>query len=361
MKRHERVSTDAMQNPDVSRPARSVRRPHATRWLRLDTGRSAPNGLPTRRVLLLVVALLIQAGLQRAEADDFAWVEAADRLSLRHGDRPVADYVIRDETILRPYFANLHTPDGRQVTRNHPPRSGQDATDHDTMHPGLWMAFGDINGQDFWRNKGRIEHVRFIEPPRLSGGRLTFAAENRLKTSDGHILGRQISRISLSRLPEGFLLIWQAEFVPGDHDLVFGDQEEMGLGVRVATGITEKNGGIIRSSTGARSAKQTWGRSFDWCDYAGEIDGARVGVTLMPDPANFRTSWFHNRDYGLMVANPFGRKAMNQGEASRFVVKKGERFTLQFGAYLHTTPLAGQAELPSAYRRFLDEKTPARQ
>ena len=69
--------------------------------------------------------------------------------------------------ILRPYFCNVHAPGGIQVTRNHPPVAGQDATDHDTMHPGLWLAFGDINGQDFWRNKGRIEHVRFTEPPKV--------------------------------------------------------------------------------------------------------------------------------------------------------------------------------------------------
>ena len=32
----------------------------------------------------------------------------------------------------------------------------QDLDDHPTMHPGLWLAFGDINGADFWRNKGRV-------------------------------------------------------------------------------------------------------------------------------------------------------------------------------------------------------------
>jgi len=105
----------------------------------------------------------------------------------------------------------------------------------------------------------------------------------------------------------------------------------MGLGVRVATKITEKNGGTILTSTGAKTAKVTWGKSFEWCDYSGELDGRRVGVTLMPDPANFRPSWFHNRDYGLMVANPFGRKSMNQGETSRVVVKKGERLSLRSG------------------------------
>jgi hypothetical protein len=42
------------------------------------------------------------------------------------------------------------------------------------------------------------------------------------------------------------------------------------------------------------------------------VDGRQIRLTLMTDPANFRPAWWHNRDYGLMVANPFGQEAMNQ-------------------------------------------------
>ena len=38
-----------------------------------------------------------------------------------------------------------------QVTRHHPPIEGQDRVDHGTFHPGIWMAFGDISGSDYWR------------------------------------------------------------------------------------------------------------------------------------------------------------------------------------------------------------------
>ena len=294
----------------------------------------------------------------RLQAADpaFGFTQSADRLAITFAGKPVAEYVFRDDKILRPFFAHVHAPGGIQVTRNHPPVAGQDATDHDTMHPGLWLAFGDISGQDFWRNKGRIEHVRFVEPLRVEKEQLAFAAENRLQSTNGQTLGTQISRVALAALPNGFLLTWQADFLPVAEELVFGDQEEMGLGVRVATKITEKNGGTILTSTGAKTAKVTWGKSFEWCDYSGELDGHCVGVTLMPDPANFRPSWFHNRDYGLMVANPFGRKAMNQGETSRVVVKKGERLSLRFGIYLHVEPPASQPDLAAAYRQFLVAK-----
>lgn len=283
----------------------------------------------------------------------FAVRSVADRLTITWGEQPVAEYVFRDPRILRPHWANLHAPGGVRVTRNHPPLAGVDPTDHDTMHPGLWLAFGDLNGQDFWRNQARIEHLRFLESPRVDGGEVTFSAENGLVSANGARLGTQRSHFVITSLPQGFLLIWQADFLPGDEPLVFGDQEEMGLGVRVATKLTEKNGGLIVTSTGARTAQATWGHSFAWCDYSGDLEGRRAGVTLMPDPENFRPSWFHNRDYGLMVANPFGRKAMNQGEPSRVVIQPGDRLRLRFGVYLHVAAPDQDADLIGAYRRFI--------
>jgi hypothetical protein len=59
-----------------------------------------------------------------------------------------------------------------------------------------------------------------------------------------------------------------------------------------------------------------------------------MGITLMPAPTNFRESWWHNRDYGVFVANPFGRAAMKQGAASRIDVKKGEVFRIGFSVIL---------------------------
>jgi hypothetical protein len=176
-----------------------------------------------------------------------------------------------------------------------------------------------------------------------------------MQTTNGQALCTLLSRITLSARPAGYLLIWDATFVATEQDIVFGDQEEMGLGVRVATLITEKNGGLITTSTGAQTAKDTWGKAFDWCDYSGVIGDRRVGVTLMPDPANFRPSWFHNRDYGLMVANPFGRQSMKQGDISRVEVKRGETLRLRFGILLHAAVPEKPADLTAAYRDFLGQ------
>jgi len=301
-----------------------------------------------------VFALLLARSVSLAAADgDFALTQSSDQVAITHAGQPVATYIFRDEKILRPYFSQLHAPGGVQITRTHPPVPAKDATDHNTMHPGLWLAFGDVSGHDFWRNRAIIKHERFSQPPVVRDGRLTFATENLFQTTNGQPVCAQHSRFTLARRPAGYLLIWEATFSAAPGDFLFGDQEEMGLGVRVATAITEKNGGVILTSTGAKGAKATWGKAFDWCDYSGVIGDRRVGVSLMPDPANFRQSWFHNRDYGLMVANPFGRKAMAQGDLSRVAVKSGERLRLRFGVLLHTATAGQDVDLPSAYRDFL--------
>ena len=56
----------------------------------------------------------------------------------------IASYHYRHAAIRRPFFANFKTPDGIQVTRNFPPRSG-DPSDHWDMHPGLSLGFALVN------------------------------------------------------------------------------------------------------------------------------------------------------------------------------------------------------------------------
>ncbi|MFO0915648.1 MAG: DUF6807 family protein [Pirellulales bacterium] len=265
----------------------------------------------------------------------FSFEQRPDRLLIALRGKPIAEYAYADPKILRPYFAQVRTAGGIQVTRTHPPVEGVDATDHATMHPGIWLGFGRINGEDFWRNKGRLEHVRFVDRPSIVQGKLTFATESRLLNADGGVLGEVVNRYELQPRPAGWRLSWEATFLSRTGELVFGDQEEMGLGVRVATGLTEKNGGVITSSTGRRTAEQTWGQPASWCDYSGTIDDRPAGITILPAAGNFRESWWHNRDYGVFVANPFGRAAMKQGEVSEMVVPRGEPFRIKFSVVVH--------------------------
>ena len=74
---------------------------------------------------------------------------------------------------------------GRNADDAEPSADRTDKTDCKTMHPGIWMAFGDLDGEDFWRNKASIEHVEFVKAPQGGESSASFAEEKRYVASDG--------------------------------------------------------------------------------------------------------------------------------------------------------------------------------
>ena len=270
----------------------------------------------------------------RKDGGSFSVKRETDQLLISLDGQPIVEFVFRDDQTLRPYFSNAKLTNGLKVTRNHPPVEGVDELDHAALHPGLWLAFGDINGHDFWRNKASMKHVRFVAEPQAEKKRLTFATECRLIGGKGESVGDLTHEYTLVARPNGWLLIWKAKFRAGKEAIILGDQEEMGFGARVATSMTEKKSGLIRSSTGRKTAQETWGQLAEWCDYSGKAPDAG-GIQLMASPKNFRPSWWHNRNYGAFVSNPFGRQAMKQGERSAVVIEPGQSMEITFGAMIH--------------------------
>ena len=291
----------------------------------------------------------VLTGTALVQAGEFTFQPEANGLAIKHGDQPVATYFFRDERIARPFFANVHTPGGIQVTRNHPPKSGVDPADHDNMHPGLWLAFGDINGQDYWRGPARVEHVRFVEEPKAEGGQLTFAVENRYLAADGKTeVCRDTTRYrfrafkSSSADLTGTVLLWDTKLDATTQDLLFTSQEEMGLGLRVASPLRVKGGNAtIRNSMGGINEKKTWGQTATWWDYSGTSNERQAGLMLVTSPANTFPSWGHTRDYGLIVANPFPLPAK---PPQRTTIRKGEALHLKYAILFHESSAASPAD-----------------
>lgn len=256
--------------------------------------------------------------------------------TVRSGDHVVLRYVYRDDQIARPYFCDVHTPGGVQVTRHHPPQEG-DLQDHATYHPGIWLAFGDLSGADSWRGKAAVEHVEFLVQPAQANGALTFTVRNRYwNAAHDAALCDEVCQYFLIRGHDSYLLTVDSQF-SSNREFVFGDQEEMGLGVRLATPLVEKTGtgACITDSDFRTTARSVWGHASDWCDYSGVVDKQNVGVTLLSHPENFRKPWWHARDYGLLVANPFGQRAFTGGDASAITVEPGAVFRLRYGVVIH--------------------------
>ena len=309
------------------------------------------------RLLHLVPALVLMfAATTSVAAEPAAGVvfkSGQDRVEISVGGRPFAVYVFADKKIQRPYFTAVKAPSGQQVTRHHPPRAGVDSTDHDTMHPGIHLAFGELGGSDFWRNRGRVVHDGFVEVPRggASGG--GFVVRNKYLAGSRRVC-QELCRHRVLIRPHGILLTYESRFSSASADFAFGDQEEMGLGVRVDRELRVKGGrGMITDSEGRKNEKAVWGHQALWCGYSGVKHGHHVGLVLMPHPKNFRKSWFHARDYGFLVANPFGRRAFTKGQPSRIRVGKGKVFRLRYGVLVHGTKADRPVDLKAAYSDYL--------
>ena len=304
------------------------------------------------------VLLLLTAA--SAFARELGFTSTDERIVLTQSGQPLAEYVFRDARIPRPYFAKLHAPDGTQVTRNFPPIKGTDAMDHDTLHPGLWLAFGDLNGVDFWRNQGRIEHVRFIHEPRMEDGRLSFAVEEKYVALDGGEICRGVNEFvfvagdTLRPALPGTLVLWSTTLRRAEGPLVFGPQHEMGLGFRMATPLIVKGGtGRIVSSHGGENEAGNWGRIGSWWNYSGTLGGKHAGILALAAADNARPVWSHARDYGFLALNPTGPPPGAKDVPSiPFTIPQGELLRMKFGLLLHAaaTPLdaARAAEVAGA-------------
>ncbi len=303
----------------------------------------------------LIAVILCCVFAVESAAQQVEFQRQPGRVVITVDDEPVATYVYEDTEIPRPYFAHVRAPNGRQVTRNHPPVDGADRSDHATMHPGIWLAFGDIDGADFWRNKARIVHMGFEQEPRGGHGSGSFVEKKHYLREDGSLVCRETFRCSFFVRQGGYLLSWDSTF-HSDNEFAFGDQEEMGLGFRVATALSEVEGGKLSDSEGRTGADQIWSHPARWCDYSGLIDGERIGMTVMCHPDNFRPSWLHARDYGFVAANPFGRKAMNKGDVSKVTVRPGDQLRLRYAVWIHSADADAPTSIESAYAEYAGAK-----
>ncbi|MCB1232064.1 MAG: PmoA family protein, partial [Verrucomicrobiae bacterium] len=283
----------------------------------------------------------------REQKRGFSFRKGESSLDLQLDGKHIATYLLDHEKLTRRAFVNVRTPSGFPVTRNFPPRKpedldpgyqGEDGIIHPVMHAGLWMSFGWIDGNDYWRLLSPVKFEKYLEEPEAEGNEARFATRDRYLDQDGKTtICLQDTRYRFRRIDEGIVLDWDATFFNDERDFAFGDQEESGLALRIASPLRVQGGnGEIVNDRGEVNGLGTWGKEFEWIDYSGVIDGKHVGVMIMPHPDNRRACWSHSRDYGALVANPFPRQPKERREPYvTTMVKKGERFRLRYRVLVH--------------------------
>jgi len=312
-------------------------------------GESQGFTLITRLSVCLALALITPA----VAAQPFSISQQSGKILITAEGKPVATYVYNDKTIPRPYFKDVHAPGGVKITRNHPPIEGQDLTDHPTYHPGVWLAFGDISGADFWRNQAQVRHAEFVKAPWTKDNEAGFTVLN-VYEANGEVVCKEECAYQIVADGDAYYLLHESRFF-NDTGFVFGDQEEMGLGIRVRTKMTVDAGDAYAvNSHGQRNEDGAWGKQADWAAYAGPVDDAYLGALIAGHPDNFRQSWYHIRDYGLIIANLFGRAAYTDGDPSAVHVEPGNNLTLRYGIAVVKKDSRAALNLNALYQRYLE-------
>jgi hypothetical protein len=294
-----------------------------------------------------------------------------DAVEFQRGDELVTRY--HTAGYPRPIFWPVLAPGGQTLTRDWPmTKKIADGGSSDHVHQkSLWFCHGDViaegielkhkingvTGVDFWSEAPG--HGRIVVTKASTGAdRAGIQTHNEWRTADGVKILDEDRAIYCYNLGNAMLLVLRTDLQATVAPITFGDTKEGSLGVRINDIIRAgKFGkGKIENALGKIGEKECWGRIADWCDYSGPIEGKTVGLAVLADPMNAHPTYWHVRDYGLMAANPFGRKkaAFHDGAAEKKLVHldKGEHLSLRYGVLLHDgDATAGQvAEL---YQRFV--------
>ncbi len=274
----------------------------------------------------------------------------------------------------RPYLFPVIGPTGGGMTR-HWPLADDIATeekDH-PHHKGLWFGYHSVNGASFWGDStaggaklGQMVHDRFLELKSGADEGVIRARNNWVLDENGETICNDVRTLRFSKTDRGRMLDFDITITAGAKEVVFGDEKDGIMAIRVASTMRVEKGetegkkkalpgdGHIVTSAGKMDG-EAWGTRADWCDYSGPVEGKTVGVAIFDHPSNLRhPTWWHARMYGLFSANPFGQshfEKLADKEAGAFKLEPGQSVTLRYRFYFHEGD-AAQADVAGAYRAY---------
>jgi hypothetical protein len=291
-----------------------------------------------------LIPLVATLQAQSATADKVTFKQADGGLAVLIGTEQFTFLHLGPEWA-KPFLAPVRAPGGAIVTR-----VVGDTEDRDhPHHKGIWFSVDEVNEVKFWAETGKILNVK-VEA--IEGNPARIKLKNHwLGTDDLPIV---IETTTISIFPSR-LIIYNATFTPGAvAKVTFDDTKEGLFGVRVATTMREKVGGVVVNAEGKNGTKECWGQPSKWVDYTGPVDGKLYGVAIMDHPSNFRPSRYHVRDYGLFSISPFGEGAYqnDKAKAQPVMLEPGKSLQLRYGLYVHTGDAAA-GKVAEAYEEFL--------
>jgi hypothetical protein len=345
----------------------------------------------SRSGILLFIPLLLTATALTQSPPRIQVVPhaTAPRVDVTIDGKPFTSYLYaRDQK--KPSLYPLRTAQGTIITRGWPlePRPFERA-DH-PHHIGLWFNYGDVNGLDFWNNSdaiaparvprmGTIIHKRVIET--TSGKEFgALNVEMDWVDSQGAVLVKENTRYVFTGDATTRTIDRITRLAALGAPVVFGDNKEGLIGIRVARGLeqpvqsadllldgnakplkekTINNDGVAGEYLGSNGKKgdAVWGTRGPWTVLRGTVDAETVSLAILDHPSNpgYPTYW-HARGYGLFAANNLGRKVFDptQPEA-RLTVNPGESITFRHRVLIVSGAVEA-ARLNAEQQAFADQK-----
>lgn len=287
-------------------------------------------------------------------------------LELKINDKSVGRYLF-DPSQVRPHFHPLYSPEGHAITRLYPMQKDvKGETNDHPHHRGCWVGHqivmletGKADSKpinaNFWaevvnpakQHQGKQICTK-VEDPISSDHGASVITHNTWQTTAGIKILEEKRTLHLVPLPSASLIVFDVELHATEGDITFGDEKDGFMAVRVADIMAEKSkqGGLMQNAEGKqhmgvndnnKDRQGCWGLRSAWVDYSGEVKGEKVGITILDHPSNPVPACWHARDYGLLTANPFGRKHSKFPDATGDLVKikAGEKLRFRYGVLIH--------------------------
>src|SRR3954451_13728473 len=143
---------------------------------------------------------IVARSTDRADGGQITFRKSADHVDVDFGSKPVTTLHFESRWD-KPFLYPIRTLSGTEISRGFPvaPREGEER-DH-AWHRGFWYGHGDINGQDFWREKEDHTTSRMvIDGERKITGR-TIEARFAMIPASGKRMGTIVERYSFT--PDG--------------------------------------------------------------------------------------------------------------------------------------------------------------
>lgn len=333
--------------------------------------RRAPNHIPSVIPSTRLLALLSTFALASAACAQVTLTEKPDHIRVEIDGQLFTEYHFTGAR--RPYIYPIIGPTGAGMTRDWPLKEGTPGEESDHIHhKGLWFGHRHVNGAGFWEDSakagtklGQIIHEKFLE---VKGGADQGSIRTRNKWAldeGGEIICHDERTVRIHRVKDGRLLDFDITIYAAEKDVVFGDDKDGAMAIRVAeTMRVEKHKakgekkappgeGHILNSEGHKDG-DAWGKRAKWCDYFGPVQGRTVGVAIFDHPSNPRhPTWWHVRTYGLFAANAFGQaqfEKLPDKQAGAYTIPAGKNATFRYRFYFHE----GDPERAKVAARYSD-------